>query len=173
MATLVGNQASPTKTAAAGGWSNQKQVAVGVVEISAIAVLTDRHELCKLPKGAVITGGWLKGDKLDSAGSGSALASINIGVDCAVKTLSDRTSVSAASTSIALLSAWSVGPDAAAVATYQPVGVRNVPLGGLLAQLGPLVTQDEAKVYLTWNSSILALTTGTLWIEVDYFMETN
>jgi hypothetical protein len=173
MATITTTQASPSKQANSSGWSGQIQKAVGVSEVSAIAVLGDKIELCKLPKGAVITGGWLKGDKLDSNGSGSALASVNIGVDCAVKAFSDRTSVSAASTSIALLSTWSIGPDAGAITGYQAAGVRNVPLGGLLSTMGPLETQDECKVYLTWSSSILALTTGTLIVEVDYFMATS
>lgn len=173
MATIVTTQAGRGRQPASSGWAGSKQTAIGISEVSAVAVLGDKIELCKLPKGAVVTGGWLKGDKLDSTGSGSALASINIGVDCAVKSVADRTSVSTASTSIALLSNWSVGPDAAAVATFQPVGVRNIPLGGLLALLGPLEMQDDCKVYLTWGSSILALTTGTLWIEVDYFMATN
>ena len=41
----------------------------------------DRILLARLPKGAVIVGGRVKGQNLDSTGSGSALLDVDIGVD--------------------------------------------------------------------------------------------
>lgn len=171
MTVFTSKQAAPARATNALGWSRAMFKSVGLYEVDVTFTAADKLNMCKLPRGAVITGGWLKGDKLDSAGSGSALASINIGVDCACKTLYDRTSISAASTSIALLDTWSIGPDAAA-SVHQELGYRNVPLGGLLSTVGPLVTQDDCNVYVTWTSSILALTSGTMILEVDYYMET-
>lgn len=152
------------------GWAAGLKRAWGTIEVATVATIADTYVMCKIPKGALIVGGALKGDKIDSYATGSALMSINIGLDKAI-TCADGTAVTAASTSTALASAWSIGPDAAAVAGYKPdVGVRNVPLGGLLLTNGPLLMSDETNAYITVNASILALTTGTLTLEVDYIM---
>ena len=152
------------------GWSSNTQTAWGYYEHTVSPAAGDTVVFCKLPKGALVIGGRLKGDKLDSAGSGSSLASINIGLDAAVKTPAG-TSVSSASTSNCLLAALNLGPDTAAVTGYKPEsGVRNIPLGGLLLSDGPLLTTDECQAYVTWTASSLAFTTGTMILEVDYVM---
>jgi hypothetical protein len=173
MATYSATTAGPGKQARAVGWAGTLKSAVGIYEVDVIHVLGDTIEMVKLPKGAVIVGGWLRGDKLDSVGSGSALASINIGVDCIVKTLYNRTSVALASVSNCLLDAWSIGPDAAVSATLHNTAFRTVPLGGLLHSEGPIVTTAECKVIVKWGSSILALTSGTMVVEVQYYMESD
>ena len=155
------------------GWAQDLKRAWGTIEVTSNPTIGDTFVMCKLPKGALIMGGALKGDKLDSTGSGSALMSVNIGLDKAV-TCADGTTVTSASTSTALGSAWSLGPDAAAVTGYKPeTGVRNVPLGGLILTNGPLLTSDDCNAYVIVNASALAFTTGTLTLEVDYYMHTT
>jgi hypothetical protein len=170
MAQLRATKAGTTVPSNAVGWAGQHYRAWGYYEHSASPAAGDTVVFCKLPKGALVIGGAVKGDKLDSTGSGSSLASINIGLDAAVTT-PDGTSVSASSTSNCLLAALNLGPDAAAVTGYKPESnVRNVPLGGLLLTHGPLLTSDECHAYVTWTASALAFTTGTMILEVDYLM---
>ena len=170
MAQLRSTAAGVTVPSNASGWSGVTQTAWGIYEHTVSPAAADTVVFCKLPKGALVIGGRLKGDKLDSTGSGSSLASVNVGLDAAVKT-PDGTSVSAASTSNCLLAALNLGPDAAAVVGYKPESnVRNVPLGGLLLTHGPLLTTAESNAYVTWTASSLAFTTGTMLLEVDYIM---
>lgn len=172
MATLRATAAGIRKPTKASGWAGEKQVAWGYYDHSVSPAAADTVIFCKLPKGAIIVGGCLKGDKLDSTGSGSALASINIGLDAAVVT-PDGTTVTSASTSNALLTAHSLGPDAAAVVGYKPqADIRNVPFASLLCTHGPLKTTVEpTHVYVTWTASSLAFTTGTMIVEVEYYMD--
>lgn len=173
MATYYSPTAAAGKNARAVGWAGTLKTAVGIYEIATVMALGDHVVMAKLPKGAVITGGRLFGDQIDSTGSGSALASINIGVNASLKSLYDRTSFGYASNSNALLSAWSLGADAAAVTGVHAAGFRNMPLGGLLQTVGPVVTTEECQVEVIFNASILALTTGTLMVEVQYYMESD
>lgn len=171
MAQLRATRAGTTVAAQGSGWAGVTQRAWGLYEHTASPAAGDTVVMCKLPKGALIVGGAVKGDKLDSSGSGSSLASINIGLDAAVTT-PDGTSVSTDSTSNCLLAALNLGPDAAAVTGYKPeAGVRNVPLGGLLLTHGPLKTSAECHAYVTWTASALAFATGTMLLEVDYIID--
>jgi hypothetical protein len=170
MATFFASRVGNTRQSAASGFAQSLLRGWGAIEFTASPAAADTAVLVKLPKGALVIGGKLKGDKLDSTGSGSALMSVNIGIDKAV-VLPSGTTVTAASTSTALAANWSIGPDAAAVTGYKPeAGVRNVPLGGLLLSDGPLLTTDECNAYVTFTASALAFTTGTLILEVDYYM---
>ncbi len=171
MATVRATRGGVGFPTQAAGWSGAQQRVWGTYEVGVTPAAADIIIMCKLPKGAMIIGGAVKGDKLESAGSGSGLASVNIGLDAAVVT-PDGTTVTAASTSNCLLAALVLGPDTAAVTGYKPeAAVRNVPLGGLLLTHGPLrTTVEPTNVTVTFTASILALTTGTLMVEVDYYM---
>ena len=172
MTIFTATRAGASKPSVASGWSLDIKRAWGTIEYGSTAAPTiaDTFVMCKLPKGAMIVGGYLQGDKLDSFGAGSALLSVNIGLDKAITTATGTT-VTASSTSNALAANWSLGSDAAGLHGYQPVaGVRNAPLGGLLLTDGPLLVSDEANAYITINASALAVTTGTLTLMVDYYM---
>lgn len=170
MAQLRTTRAGVNFPSRSAGWAGAVHTAWGYYEHTVSPAAADTVVFCKLPKGALVIGGRVKGDKLDSAGSGSSLASINIGLDAAVTTPAG-TSVSSASTSNCLLASLNLGPDTAAVTGYKPEsGVRNVPLGGLLLTDGPLLTSAECHAYVTWTASSLAFTTGTMILEVDYIV---
>lgn len=168
MAVNTAIRAGQNKPSISGGLALDTKRAWGTIEVVTNPAPLDTFVMCKLPKGAVITGGWLLGDKLDSTGSGSGCLTINIGVDKAV-TAADGTAVTSASTSNALASAWALGPDAAAVTGYKPDVGRNLPLGSLLFTNGPLLTSDECNVIVTVITSANGLTTGTLTLYVDYY----
>lgn len=169
MTVNTATRAGANKPSAASGWAQNHQTAWGTIEVSSNPAPTDTFVMCKLPKGAMIIGGRLMGDKLDSTGSGSGCLTINIGVDKAV-TMPNGTSVTTASTSNALGASWALGPDAAAVTGYKPETGRNQPLGGLLLSDGPLLCSDECNVVVTVITSANGLTTGTMTLEVEYYM---
>jgi len=171
MATRYATRAGVNKQSAAVGWAQDTKRAWGTYEYGADAVqaVGDTIVMCKLPKGAMIVGGLLTGDKIDSNLAGSALLSINIGIDKAVITPAGTT-VTAASTSVALANAWSLGPDAATIVGVNGETGRRMQLGGLLISEGPLLTTDECNAYIVTNATALNLTTGTLNLLVDYYM---
>ncbi len=172
MATFTATRAGASRSAVATGNAQQLQTAWGTIEITTNPLLADKFVMCKVPKGAYIVGGRITGDALDSTGSGSALLSMNVGVDAAVTTATGTT-VTAASTSTAMGAAFLFGPDAAAVAGYKQTGTRNYPLGALLYSDGPLLTSDDCNAQLTVAASGLAFSTGTLNLFVDYYMSTT
>jgi hypothetical protein len=173
MAVNVATRGANTRQSAAVGLSQSKYTAWGTIEVTSNPAPADTFVMCKLPKGAMIVGGRLMGDKLDSTGSGSACLTINIGVDKAITLLGTGTAVTSSSTSNALGASWALGPDAAAVTGYKPETGRNQPLGGLLITDGPFVTSDECNAYIIVGTSAAGITTGTLTLFVDYYMSTH
>jgi hypothetical protein len=63
MVTYTAATAGAGKQARAVGWAGTLKTAIGIYEVDVIHVLGDTIEMVKLPKGAVIVGGWLRGDK--------------------------------------------------------------------------------------------------------------
>lgn len=171
MATIfTATRAAGRRPSESHGWAADIKRAWGTIEVSTAPINGDTFYMCKLPKGAMIIGGYLQGDKLDSSGSGSACLTVNIGVDAAITTATG-TSVTTASTSNALASAWALGPDAAAVTGYKPdSSVRNLPLGSLLLTDGPLLVGDECNVIVKATNTACGFTTGTLTLLVDYYI---
>ena len=168
MTAFTATRAGLTKPAASVGWAQDTKTGWGTIEVSAAAP-ADVFNMVRIPKGAMIVGGRVLGDKLDSTGAGSACMTVNIGLTAAVLTPAG-VSVSTASTSNALGAAWAFGSDFSAVLGYKPETGRNLPLGGLLLSDGPLFVQDECWATLTVITSAGGLTTGSLTLQVDYYM---
>lgn len=172
MTTYTATQAAKGQNAKAIGWSSQKQTAVGVIEVSTNPAPADKFVMCKLPAGAIVLGGLLLGDKLDSTGSGSACMTLNIGVNCSVQ-LSNGTAISTSTTSNALGATFVIGTETPAVTGYKPETNRRLPLGGLCASDGWFITSADCNVEVTVITSALGFATGTLAIHVDYYMSTD
>lgn len=155
----------PTATRAAatfpvaGGVGNAQAVKVawGTVEISANPAPATIYEMCRVPKGAVIVGGKMTGDKLDSIGSGSALLDIDVGTNMGGTRDTDA------------LGNFGV-LNGAAVAGVKPEAGHNLPLGGLLMSAGPITTTAETIIEATVIASALAFATGTLNVYVEYYV---
>ncbi len=170
MATNYSAQAAPNRSAKAVGFAQDAKLAWGSYELtdSLPLVANSIIYMCKIPKGAYITGGRVTGDPIDSSGTSSALATIHVGVDKSVTGI-DGTVYGAGSATALLLSSLALGPDAVAVVGYKQTNTRNFPLGNVLITNGPLLTSDDCQVYVTWQTSTLALTTGTLNLFVEYY----
>lgn len=157
MATLTATRAASTFPVAGGvGNAQSIKVAHGTYELTSNPAAATIIEMCRVPKGAVIVGGRVTGDKLDSSGSGSALLDIDIGLNDAGTRDTD-----------ALGNFGVLNP--AAVAGVKPEVGHNFPLGGLLMSSGPITTTGEAVVEATVVASALAFATGTLNVFVEYY----
>lgn len=174
MATTFATQALPSRQSRAVGLASDTKTIVGSIVISDSGPMAANSiiYMCKLPKGALITGGRVYGDPIDSSGTSSALASIHVGLNVGF-TAADGTVYGATTATACLVSSLAVGPDAVAVTGYKATNTRNFPFGGVLISKGPLLTADECFVQVTWTASALALTTGNLNVEVSYYQATT
>jgi hypothetical protein len=150
--------------------SGYRAGAWGTVSLDAKFAPGDTLVMCKLPKGAVIIGGALRGEKWDSAGAGTACMTLNIGVDQPVIT-PQGTTVSTASTSDCLAAAWAIGSEIAAIPGVHPeASGRNIPLGGLLVSKGPLTCTEDCNVIIKSITSAATTYTAVVTLTVDYYM---
>jgi hypothetical protein len=169
MATYTATPALANRPANASGWARQKQTATGALTVSTILASGDTLKMCKLPRGAIVTGGRLRGGRLASGATQASQSMIlNFGVDASITTFTG-TNVSILSTSSAL--GLGLIPNAAAVAEVKDSGY-NWALGGLLISDGPFQLQDDATVYITVTASAGggSFTTGTIYLDIEYYM---
>lgn len=136
---------------------NSLGIAHGTINIDSNPVAADTIQMCRIPKGAVITGGRLTGDKLETSTSGATLT-IKIGH-----------SINGVLTSDSMGDFGAVS--AAAVTGIKPEVGYNYPLGGLLMSagaIGPL--SAEAIVTITVSASATNFSTGDLNLFVQYYV---
>jgi len=169
MTTYTATAGQPTRPANASGWSRQKQISTGAITLSVLLAATDVIKMCKVPRGAVITGGRLRGGRLASGATAASQSMVlNFGLDASVTTFTG-TNVTTLSTSTAL--GASLIPSAAAVTDVKDSGY-NWALGGLLISDGPFQVQDDATIKITVVASAGAgsFTTGTIYLDIEYYM---
>jgi hypothetical protein len=158
------------------GWASEVKSEYGSFEWGAAnnPSIADTVIMCKLPKGALIIGGLLSGDKIETTSVGSGLLSINIGFDVAAL-LPSGVTLNAASASNALASNWTLGSDVLTgpYGLANSASLRAIPLGALLYSEGPLLLQADANVIITVGASTFAITTGTMNLRVDYVQVTH
>jgi len=69
MATFTATRAASTFPVAKGPGGGALAVAYGQIEVTANPAASDVYEMCRVPKGAVVVGGWLRSDDLDTNAS--------------------------------------------------------------------------------------------------------
>jgi hypothetical protein len=149
--------------------SGVRSTAWGSIQLTTALAANDVIKLCKLPRGAIVTGGRIKGSKLASGATAASQSMVlNVGVDASITT-GLGTNVAKTSTSTALASGTI--PNGAGVTGVSDAGY-NWPLGGLLVTDGPFTTQDDATVYVTVVASAgsASFVSGVLTLEVDYIV---
>ena len=172
MTTYTAAAGDPKRPANASGWSRQKQIATGAITLTTLLAATDIVKMCKLPRGAVVTGGRLRGARLASGATAASQSMVlNFGFDVSVTTFTG-TNVTTASTSTAL--GASLIPNAAAVTDVKDSGY-NWALGGLLISDGPLTMQDDGTLKITVVASAGggSFISGTIYMDVEYYMGTH
>ena len=161
MTDYIATGAESYKQPVGSGGAANEQVVRSVYTPSGTIAANDRVLLARLPKGAVIVGGTVKGGNMDSTGSGSALLDIDIGVDMGGTVDTDQ---------LGNFGIWS----SAAVTTIKPEVGYEMPLGGLLRTAGPqTMTGAYNHVYATVVASAAGQTAGTICLELRYLPSSN
>ena len=159
MATYTTTEAAAGAAALGHGFAGNVKAAVGSLELGTALANNDVLQFCKVPAQAVVFGGWLMGDDLDT---GTETLDIDIG--------------------------WAAnGTEAAdpdgfgnfgvitgdAVTGIKPEVSIWLPLGGVLRTGGPQLFSAETRIEGDVNANPNAGGTGTLTLVVLYFINEN
>lgn len=163
MTTHTGARAASTFPVAGHGWAGVRKTAYSeVVTFTSQPIAADVYEMVKLPKGAVIVGGRLRGTTMETiTTAGSGTLDIDIG-----------TSVS--SDAFGNLGVLGLAFAASSAGGKMDAGY-NITLGGLLWS-GPVVCSAETTIQVTIVASATGFTSAAsaadpvMWLEVDYLL---
>lgn len=148
MATLTATRAASTFPVSSFAGAGVMQVAYGSYDMAANPTANDVLQLCKVPAGAVVLGGWLRMEDLDS----NATETLDVDVG------------------------WSADADGFgnfgvlngdAVTNHLPEGGILVPLHGTLKD-GPVTFSSETTIELTWIAAAATFAAGTVTVVVLY-----
>lgn len=155
--TYTATRAAATFPVAGGvGNAQSMKVAWGQLNIQTAPAVGDFYQFCRVPKGAVVTGGRFYGAALDA--SGGAL-DIDMGWASNGTDASDTDGFG------------NFGPlNIHAVAGYKPEVGYNMPLGGVLLSAGPKAFAAETILMGTVVASCTTFASGIINFEAYYYV---
>lgn len=148
MATTTGTRAAASFPAYQPYGSGTCSVAWGVIDLAANVTAADVHEVCKLPAGSLVIGGWVRGEDIDS----NATETLDIDVGTPADT--------DAFGNFGVL-------NGDAVTNYLPEGGFLIPLHGTLGN-GPVSITAETKVQVIFNAVAATFAAGQITVVVFY-----
>lgn len=154
MATFSATRAASTHpvTAHTGGVLN---VAWGSIEVAANPVAADIYELCRVPAGAVVVGGYMFGDDLDT----NATETLDLDIGWAA-----NGSDAADADGLGNFGAQTTDT----VAGIKPEAGILFPFGGVLITTGPQSFVNETVIQATCVATAATFAAGTLGAVVFY-----
>lgn len=155
MATLTAARAASTFPVAKTVGGGVLHAAWGTIEITGNFTAGDIVEMCRVPAGAVVTGGFLYGDDIDT----NAAETLNISVGWAANGVDV-----ASAAGLGALGVLSVDT----VPGIKPEGGLMYPLGGVLIIDGPKTFAAETVIQLTIVAASATFVAGTLSLVVHY-----
>jgi hypothetical protein len=157
MTTYTATNAASTVPVAGHGFGHTKKQAYGVYNVTASLAATDIIRLCRVPKGAIVTGGTFYGTKMETTSSGAAL-DIDIGYEA---NGTDSADPDAFGNNGVLITA--------AVSGVKPeADVFRYPLAGVLLATGPKTLAAETIISATVVASATSWASGYIGVVVDY-----
>jgi hypothetical protein len=132
-------------------------VAWGTIEVAANPVAADVYQMCRLPRGAVVTGGWIYSDDLDT----NATETLDLDVGWAANGVESADPDGFGNLGV-------MGTDT--VAGVKPEGGYNFPFGGTLITDGPRSFSAETIVQVTCVATAATFAAGTLSVVVYYYV---
>lgn len=157
MTTFTAARASATLPVAGHGFASNLKVASGVIEVTANPVAADIYQMCRVPKGAVVVGGWIRSDDLDT----NATETLDIDVGWAANGVDAGNSSGFGNLGV-------MGTDT--VAGIKPESGYNYPFGGVLATDGPQAFAAETIIQVTCVATAATFAAGTLSVVVLYYL---
>jgi hypothetical protein len=129
--------------------------AYGQLEVTLNPSASDVFELCRIPKGAVVVGGWIRSDDLDT----NATETLDLDVGWAANGIDAADPDGFGNLGV-------MGADT--VAGIKPEAGYNFPFGGVLITDGPKAFAAETVVTVTVVAAAATFAPGTLSVVVNY-----
>lgn len=129
--------------------------AYGVIEVAANPIAADIYEMCRIPAGAVVVGGWIRSDDLDT----NATETLDLDVGWLA-----NGSDAADPDGFGNLGVFTTDT----VAGIKPETGYNFSLGGVLATDGPVTFAKETVIAVTCVATAATFAAGTLSVGVYY-----
>ena len=153
MATLTATRAASTFPVYQGTGSGNLSVAYGSYTLTANPTAADIIKLCKVPAGAVVLGGWIRGEDIDT---GTEALDIDIGWAANGAEAADPDG-------FGNLGVWTGD----ATTDVKPEVSILYPLNGVLKS-GPVTFTRETTIQAVVNVAANAGGTGVIWVTVLY-----
>jgi hypothetical protein len=155
MATFTADRARSTFPASKFSGAGVLQCAYGQIEVTANPVSTDVYEMCRIPAGAVVVGGWVRSDDLDT----NATETLDLDVGWLANGAEAGDPDGFGNLGV-------MGTDT--VAGIKPEAGYNFPFGGTLVTEGPRTFTRETVVAVTCVATAATFAAGTLSVVVYY-----
>lgn len=163
MTTFTGTRAIYGTPAAGVGDGGSLKVAWGTIDVAVNPVAADIYEMCRVPAGATIMGGYFRGDRLDT----NATETLDIDIGWAAN---GGTGTYDGVDADGLGNLGVLTGDAFALGNVANVVSYNYPLNGLLnTGVFPTFTQ-ETVIQLTCVATAATFAAGTLAVVIEYTM---
>jgi hypothetical protein len=146
MATFTATRAASTFPVAKPIGGGTLSAAWGTIEVAANPVAADIYQMCRVPAGAVVVGGWIFGDDLDT----NATETLDLDV--------------ADPDGLGNLGVFTTDT----VAGIKPEAGYSFPLGGVLITDGPKTFAAETVIQVTTVATAATFAAGTLSVVVYY-----
>ena len=156
--TLVAKQATTYAAVPAAGDAFNIKAAVGVYNIAANTEAGDIFEMCKVPAGAVVVGGWLMGADLDT---GIETLDLDVGWKASTAEVTDPDGFG------------NFGVVTGDVSVHLPVAGIYLPLQGVLLTAGPKKFAAETVLQVTANAASATGGTGYITLVALFFIDPN
>lgn len=160
MATYTASQAATGAAVPGHGMGGNLKVACGSMEIGTAVAVNDVLQFCKVPAGAVVIGGWLMGDDIDT--NATETLDIDIGWAANGEEAADPDGFG---------NFGVITGDA--VAEFKPEVSIFMWLGGVLRTTAPQLFTAETTIQGDVNAVAATGGTGTLTLVVLYFIDEN
>jgi hypothetical protein len=155
MATFTATRAASTFPVAKPIGGGTLSAAWGTIEVAANPVAADIYQMCRVPAGAVVVGGWIFGDDLDT----NATETLDLDVGWA-----DNGVDTADPDGLGNLGVFTTDT----VAGIKPEAGYSFPLGGVLITDGPKTFAAETVIQVTTVATAATFAAGTLSVVVYY-----
>ncbi|HEY9817060.1 MAG TPA: hypothetical protein V6D20_14855 [Candidatus Obscuribacterales bacterium] len=156
--TLTSKQAGADYPVAGPGDAYNLKVAFGTYQIAANVEDGDIFEMCKLPAGAVVTGGYIIGEDLDT---GIEALDMDIG-------WASNGTDAADPDGFGNLAVWTGD-----TSVHLPVAGVYFPLQGVLQTTGPKKFAAETTIQIEANAAATTFAAGQVTVVVHFFIDPN
>lgn len=157
MTTFTANRAKPTFPVFKSDGGGELCCAYGVIEVTANPVANDVYQMCRVPAGAIVVGGVIRSDDLDT----NATETLDIDVGWAANGVEAGNPAGFGNLGV-------MGTDT--VAGIKPEAGYNYPFGGVLITDGPQAFTNETIIVVTCNATAATFAAGTLSVIVYYIV---